>query len=290
VKFPAADNHARRPPAATALATGVQRASAAKCVVFDLDNTLWEGILLENENVKLRPSVLELLRRLDERGILMSVASKNSAEHALAKLRDFAVEESFLFPRINWEPKSESVRRIAKDIDIGLDTFLFVDDSPFELAEVSDALREVECVDAGQLDALLAHPRLKGSTSAEARTRRKMYRQAMARGEAQSTFGDDYLSFLRACEIHLTIRPDRAEDFERVAELVQRTHPRKLSGHKYTRSELTRLMDNPAIERHVLICEDKFGHYGTVGFCMAQREESGLRVNELMLSLRVQGH
>jgi FkbH-like protein len=266
-----------------------KRASAAKCIVFDLDNVLWEGVLLEDENVKLRPFVQQMLREFDERGILLSVSSKNSEEQALAKLRDIGVEEYLLFPKITWGPKSESVRRIAKEIDISLDTLVFVDDNPFELAEVSKALPEVECIDAVHLDALLAHPRLQGSTSVEARTRRKMYREAMARQEVQSAFGDDYISFLKACEIRLTIRPYRPEDLERVAELVQRTNQLNFSGHKYGRDELTLLAENPAIERYVLICEDRFGQYGMVGFCMAERDGMSVRVKDLMLSCRVQG-
>jgi len=262
---------------------------AAKCVVFDLDNTLWEGVLLESDDVRLRPVVRKLLRTLDERGILLSIASKNVHDHAMSKLREFGIEEYFLYPKINWGPKSETLKQVAKNLDIGIDTFVFVDDNPFELEEVASALEAVECVDASRIGDLLSHPRLQGSTSAEARTRRRMYREAMVRAEAQSMFGADYIAFLRTSDIRLTIRPDRPDDLERIVELVQRTNQLNFSGHKYSREEILRLFEDPAIERHVLACADKYGDYGTVGFCMARRNEATVRVEDFMLSCRVQG-
>ncbi len=262
---------------------------AAKCVVFDLDHTLWEGVLLETDRVRLRSVVPGLLKTLDERGILLSIASKNAHDHAMAKLREFGLDEYFIYPKINWGSKSENVKRIAKDIDIGLDTFIFVDDNPFELEEVRQALGVVECVPVEELERLLAHPRLQGSASPEARNRRALYRTAMVRSEAQAAFGDDYLAFLKASDIRLTVRPDRPEDFERVAELVQRTNQLNFSGRKYTREELLKRFDNPALERYVIACRDRYGDYGTVGFCMAVREGTTVRIEDLMLSCRVQG-
>lgn len=276
------------PPAASQAAPE-PRATAAKCVVFDLDNTLWDGVLLENDDVALFDGVRELLHALDARGILLSLASKNTHEHAMTRLRELEIEQYFVFPRINWGPKSENIRQIAKDIDIGLDTFVFVDDNNFELEEVGQALPMVECIAADEIKALAAHPRLRGSTSEEARTRRQMYRESMVRSEAQSAFGHDYIAFLKSCEIELTIRPDAPQDFERVAELVQRTNQLNFSGHKYAREEVAHLLADDTIERYVLICEDKFGRYGTVGFCMARRDGACVRVQDFMLSCRVQG-
>lgn len=288
VRLPPSTRPAREQPPDRPPKDG-RKIPAAKCVVFDLDHTLWEGTLLETDDVRLRPVVPGLLKTLDERGILLSIASKNAHDHAMAKLREFGLDEYFIYPKINWGSKSENVKRIAKDIDIGLDTFVFVDDNPFELEEVAQALGVVECVPVGELDRLLASPRLQGSASPEARTRRALYRTAMVRAEAQAAFGDDYLAFLKASDIRVTIRPDRPEDFERVSELVQRTNQLNFSGHKYTREELLRRFDNPAVERYVIACRDRYGDYGTVGFCMASRDGTVVRIEDLMLSCRVQG-
>src|SRR5690606_34437348 len=96
-----------------------------KCVVWDLDNTLWDGILLEDAQVTPRPHVVEHIRRLDRMGVLHSIASKNDPDTALAKLRELGLEELFLYPQIGWNAKSDSVRHIAKALNLGLDAFAF---------------------------------------------------------------------------------------------------------------------------------------------------------------------
>lgn len=260
----------------------------AKCVVFDLDNTLWSGILLEGE-VTLRPGVQDLLRTLDSRGILLSLASKNSDAHAREKLVEFGIEEYFLFPRIDWGRKSYNLNLIAKDIDIGIDTLIFVDDNPFDRDEVAAALPAVEVLAETSLDHLAEHPRLKGTGSAEAKVRRRMYRQAMVRAAAAQEFGEDYKGFLRSCQIRLEIRPPLAADFERISELVQRTNQLNFSGKKYKAAEVGAVLADETLEKWVLTCADKYGSYGTIGFCIAERSPGSVLVVDLMLSCRVQG-
>lgn len=264
------------------------RAAQAKCVVFDLDNTLWSGVLLEG-NVRLKPEVPELLRALDSRGILMSVASKNAHEHAHQMLVELGLEEYFLFPRINWGRKSSSLAEIAKDLDIGLDTFVFVDDNAFERDEVGSALPQVEVLDETNLNKLLSHPRLHGSSSAEAKVRRQMYRQAMVRTAAAQEFADDYIGFLRSCQIRLTIRPPGSQDLERVYELAQRTNQLNFSGTKYSTEAVQAILADTGLEKYVLECSDRYGSYGIVGFCIAERTGRRVRVADFMLSCRVQG-
>jgi FkbH-like protein len=85
------------------------------------------------------------------------------------------------------------------------------------------------------------------------------------------------------------IRRDRPEDFERVVELVQRTNQLNFSGRKYGREEITAILSDPTAERHVVVCRDKFGSYGTVGFALSHREGEAAVVDDFMLSCRVQG-
>ena len=93
-----------------------------KCVVWDLDNTLWEGILLEDQEVKLNPGIEKVLSALDDRGILHSIASKNEYDDAMEKLREFELDQFFLYPEIHWNPKSSSIGKIQKNLNIGMDT------------------------------------------------------------------------------------------------------------------------------------------------------------------------
>src|SRR5678815_3970601 len=110
-----------------------------KCVVWDLDNTIWNGTLLESDVVRLKPKVADVIRELDSRGILQSIASKNNYEDAMTKLSELAIEQYFLYPEIHWNPKSESISNIQRNMNIGIDTILFIDDQPFERDEVSSS-------------------------------------------------------------------------------------------------------------------------------------------------------
>src|SRR5690625_82784 len=107
-----------------------------KCVVWDLDNTVWDGVLLEGEGLVVRPGIREAMETFDKRGILQSIASKNEFEPAWERLEKFGLAEFFLYPQIGWGAKSESIRKIAEELNIGLDTFAFFDDQPFERDEV----------------------------------------------------------------------------------------------------------------------------------------------------------
>lgn len=262
---------------------------AIKCLVFDLDQTLWDGVLIEDDKVLLKPAVREMLRLLDERGILLSIASKNSHEQAWKRLQEFGIADYFLYPQISWIPKSQGIKTIAERLNIGLDTLAFVDDSSFELKEVAHVVPEVTVINAVEIPRLLSDPRLQGSRSGEARQRRRYYREAIAREEKQSAFGSDYLGFLADCRIQLEIKPYIESDRERVSELVQRTNQLNFSGRKYAARDLAPILQDPGLEKFVLACSDRYGDYGTVGFSIVRQERSEIRIEDFMLSCRVQG-
>jgi FkbH-like protein len=145
-----------------------------KCIVWDLDNTVWDGVLIEDgiDGVKLKPGIREVIEELDSRGILHSVASKNNHDDAMKALEAFGLAEYFLYPQVSWGPKSIGIQRIAKSIDIGIDTLLFVDDTPFERAEVSETVPEVRVMDALDFMRLPVLPECNVPVTAESRKRR----------------------------------------------------------------------------------------------------------------------
>jgi len=104
-----------------------------------------------------------------------------------------------------------------------------------------------------------------------------------------SKFGSDYLGFLAACEIRLQVDVYRGDDLDRVSELVQRTNQLNFSGRKYLRSEILPILADEEVEKYVLRCADNYGSYGTVGFCIARFAKHEIRVEDFMLSCRVQG-
>jgi FkbH-like protein len=259
-----------------------------KCVIWDLDNTLWDGILVEDglENLRLKPGIAEVIKELDGRGILHSIASKNNSEEALQALKRFHLDEYFLLPQISWLPKSQAVETIARELNIGMNTLLFVDDSEFELREVVSACPEVRTISAEQYRSLPGIEACQVQVTAEALDRRKMYQVEAARQHVATGFGHDYLSFLRHCEITLNIRPLTEANLDRVHELTQRTNQMNFSGNRYTRETLKGILSASSLDTYVLDCEDRFGSYGVIGFSIVDRGEP--RMTDLMFSCRVQ--
>lgn len=260
-----------------------------KCVVFDLDNTLWDGVLAEGDHLEPNKKILELIHSLDQRGILISIASKNNFDDAWHYLEQLEIAHFFLFPQINWIAKSENIRSIAENLNIGLDTFAFIDDNPFELEQVSQTLASVTCVNVNEIDKIVDDPRFEGGAGDDARNRRQYYKDAIQREEQQRTQKLDVTTFLAACNIKLVVSAFRPTDFERVAELVQRTNQLNFSGQKYGRDALSTVIEDNSLEKYVLKCSDKYGSYGTVGFSLVRRCSNEIRIEDFMLSCRVQG-
>jgi len=187
-------------------------------------------------------------------------------------------------------PKSQKIRNIAKNLNIGIDTFAFIDDNQFELDEVASVVPELLPInfDANQIASLKSEPRFQGSVTEESRRRRKMYQAQVAREKEEQGFGDDYRGFLASCAIELEIGGYSEGDSERVAELVQRTNQLNFSGRKYSRDELRNVIANPTLGKYVLRVSDKYGSYGTVGFCLVKDKPDTVEVLDFMLSCRVQ--
>ncbi len=261
----------------------------AKVLVWDLDETFWTGTLAEDgpEGVTPRPESIAALKVLDARGVLHSIASKNDANEALAALRRFGLDGYFLHPQVGWGPKSASVAVIAAALDLGLDSFVFVDDQAFERAEVSAAHPRVRILAHTEVRTLTQHPWFDHPPTPEAARRRSLYQAEAARGQAAEASGSDYLAFLRASRLVLDVRALDAGDVTRVHELSQRTNQLNFTGAKFTRAEVE-AMAAPDLRyvRLTLRCADAWGDYGLIGFA-----DLDLAVGELaafFMSCRVQ--
>lgn len=261
----------------------------AKCVVWDLDNTVWQGTLAEDgpEGLVLNPLVKSVIEELDRRGILHSVASKNDPEPALAALQSFGLSEYFLYPQIGWGPKSTSIERIAGLLDIGLDTFVFLDDQAFERGEVGERLQQVTVLSDADLPTLLDNPLFNVPITVESAGRRSMYQAEQLRKATFESAAIDYIEFLRSCSIHLEVSTLSAELLERAYELSQRTNQLNVSGRRYSRSELMAIhtTDSPVVA-YLFTCRDRFGEYGTIAMCVLDERQA--QVESFMMSCRVQ--
>jgi FkbH-like protein len=265
-----------------------QKVPKIKCVIWDLDNTLWDGILVEDgpSNLRLKSGISGVIQELDRRGVLQSVASKNNHSEAMAVLTSWNLAQYFLFPQISWNPKSESIASIIQQMNIGADTVLFIDDSPFELEQVQSVLPEVRVLQAKQYQDLLSMPEFDLPVTEESANRRKMYQVETKRQAVAKDFEADYEAFLRHCEIRIALSEMTEANIERVHELTQRTNQMNFSGNQYDRPRLADVLQSPHLDTYVIKCEDKFGSYGVVGFAIVDKREP--RLTDLMFSCRIQ--
>ncbi len=259
-----------------------------KVLVWDLDDTLWSGTLVEGDDVQLRPGVVETLNALDSRGILHSVASKNDEEAAMAKLRELGLDEYFLYPQISWSAKSAGIRRIAESINIGLDAVAFIDDQPFERDEVSHVLPEVMTFDAGELGDIAERTEFKPRfITDESAIRRKMYQADIARNNVQEQFEGPDEEFLASLDMKFILAPAQGEDLKRAEELTVRTNQLNSTGITYSYEELDGYRTS---DDHLLLVaslDDKYGTYGKIGLALVEKGEDVWTVKLVLMSCRV---
>ena len=258
-----------------------------KLVIWDLDNTLWEGTLSEGGGSTLRPGAREAVSELDRRGIVQSVASKNDSSAALARLRELGLEEYFLCPQISWGPKSVGVGAILSALNIKPEAAAFVDDSQFERDEVRSVLPRVNVYDGADLRETVERPEFQVPfITRDSARRREMYRADLARQEAEREYPGDPEDFLATLGMELEVSPVTEEDIKRVEELTVRTHQLNSTGYTYDYGELLAKIHD---DRYVfLICglRDRYGDSGKVGLLLMERGEA-LRIKLLIVSCRV---
>ncbi len=268
-------------------------ADKVKCVVWDLDNTLWDGIFIETEDpdtLKLREGVLETVKALDERGIIQSVASKNDFEYVWPVVERLGISEYFLYPQINWGPKSASIENISKLLNIGVDTFAFIDDSEFEWHEVENALPQVRIYSEKETGLILSLPPFDVIVTEESKKRRLSYRAEEKRNILKNEGSADLSEFLRKCNIKIKLfTPKSEEEVQRSFELVQRTNQLNLSGVKYTKEEFEKVLCREGHVSFAFGCSDDFGDYGTVCFGQYRCDSGVLIFTEFAMSCRVAG-
>lgn len=278
----------RRLPAPPAPVSGP--APKIKCVAWDLDNTLWKGILVEDgpEKLALRKEAANLIHKLDDRGIIQTIVSKNNHDDAMAVLRQHGLEEYFIYPAINWGQKSANLQQVAKQLNIGLDTFALIDDSPFERNEVASALPMVRVYPENELEQLPDQDEFDVPVTETARLRRQSYLADMQRHKVEEIFSGDYLGFLKSCELKLRLfRPERPEESARCLELIQRSNQLNLSSRRYSPEEFDRLLAGKDVLCVAMDCEDRFGRYGIVGFVSVNESGSSPVISDFVLSCRV---
>jgi methoxymalonate biosynthesis protein len=259
-----------------------------KCIVWDLDNTLWQGTLLEDPDVKLTDEIRDVIKTLDSRGILQSISSKNDYDLAWKRLEDLGIAEYFVHPRIGWGRKSDSVCEIAERLQFALKTIAFIDDQPTERAEVNFRSPEVRCYTAEQAVSLPSLPEFSPEVvTVDARRRRQMYQASFQREAEKESFNGPDEDFLRSLELEMIIKRADEEDLSRVEELTLRTSQMNATGVHYSDEVLRSLLADPGHEVLTVTLTDRFGPHGAVGVMLLQCHPEVWHLKLLATSCRV---
>jgi FkbH-like protein len=281
-----------------------------KCLVLDLDNTLWGGVIGEVGPDKILLSddgpgkAFQDMQRniLDyyETGTLLAVCSKNDEALALGAIRDHPAmilrPNHFAAMRINWQDKASNIREIATELNLGIDSMVFLDDSEYERAEVRRLEPTVTVVDlpkdpAGYPAFVAQLPFFDALTTTEDDRRRgQMYvedRQRRELGQQARSLED----FLTGLEIEVTVQKADAALLPRLAQLTQRTNQFNLTTRRYTDHDLATMSQSPDWRLYCVSTRDRIGDAGIVGGALIQldRAQAVARLDTLMLSCRILG-
>ena len=265
-----------------------QETKKIKCIVWDLDNTIWSGTLVEDgiEKLKLKEGIKEVLKKVEEKGIVNSIASKNNYDAAAVALKHFGIDGFFLYPKISWLPKSKSLRDIALDLNININTFLFIDDSEFERKEIEMTLPQVRLMDAIYYQTIPDLKELQIPITNESMKRKTFYVNEAKRKTLSDNYEGEYFDFLYTCNIELEIESLKKDHFERAYELTQRTNQMNFSGDRYTKDNISNIYHDTDLSTYILRCRDRFGDYGIIGLGIIKKSKNQLV--DLMFSCRIQ--
>jgi FkbH-like protein len=282
-------------------------ATPRKCVVLDLDGTLWGGIVGEDGadvivghdglGLAYREFQEELLE-LHRRGTLLAIASKNTYEDAFAILSEhpgMALRpEHFSAMRINWVDKVENIRSIADELELGLESFVFVDDDPVVRAWVASQLPEVAVLQLPADPALYRRALLEFegfdalAVTTDDRRRPQLYRQrALAEELRRRT--PTLEEFYADLDMRATIAPPTSHTLSRIGQLTRKTNQFNLTTRRYRDDEISDMTRDPRARVYGLSLEDRFGDNGLVGVGILRKREDDWWIDTLLLSCRVMG-
>ena len=277
-----------------------------KCLVLDLDNTLWGGVLGEDgiEGIKIGGDYpgkaflywQEALLELSKSGVLLTVCSKNNEQDVLDawEKNPFMIlkKEHFAAYRINWTDKATNIKELAAELNIGLDSFVFVDDNPTERELIKQMLPMVEVPEfpAQPYELLPFFKQLVEdyfkvySVTDEDKKKTEQYKQNEARAQAQASFVD-FDSFLESLDIQITIESANEFNIQRIAQMTQKTNQFNLTSHRYTDADVRGFIEN-GWKIWCVSVADKFGDNGITGAIMITQNGD---IDTFLLSCRILG-
>ena len=280
-----------------------------KCIVLDLDNTLWGGIVGEDgfNGIKLGPEppgnaymeFQRVLLSLHQRGIILAINSKNNAEDAMQVIKDHPYmvlkEENFAALRINWKDKVSNMKELVKEINIGLDSLIFIDDDPVNRELIKSSFPEILVVDilddpstyAQILENMIDFSMIK--ITDEDKNRGKMYAKQKIINDLEES-ATDLSSFLNQLDLKIFIKKVDEFTLPRVSQLILKTNQFNLTTKRYQESDIKDMISNLNYLVGCAQVEDKFGDNGITGvFIIKKENEKEWLIDTFLMSCRIMG-
>jgi FkbH-like protein len=285
------------------------RGKSRRVLVLDLDNTLWSGVVGDdgvdglvlggNSAVgKAHAAIQKMALQYRERGIMLCVASKNTREIALDAFRrhpEMVLRESdiTLF-EINWSSKADSIRAMARALNLGLESFVFLDDNPAERKQVRDTLPGVAVPELPR-DPSAWLPVIQGaayfeqtSLSAEDLQRADYYRDNAERTALQEQAGDEG-EFLKSLKMVMAVAPFDSMGRKRIAQLIAKSNQFNLTTRRYSESQIAEFENDPQVETLQMRLEDIFGDNGMISVILCRKGKPAWEIDTWLMSCRVLG-
>jgi len=279
----------------------------AKCLVLDLDNTLWGGVVGDDGVAGLKigqgdaegeafKAFQEYILLLKKRGLLLAVCSKNDEVNALqpfAELPDMVLRrDDFVSFKANWDPKPGNIEQIAGELNIGLDSLVFVDDNPAERELVRRSLPQVKVVELSNDPA--DYPRLLDQSgwlevvklTEEDTKKTDQYLQNMQRSATQTQHGD-YESYLASLEQRAVLRSFEPQHLDRITQLINKTNQFNLTTRRLSRSEVEAMINREDVVTAYVRLIDRFGDNGLISVLIGHVDGDTLIVDIWLMSCRV---
>jgi len=283
-------------------------AAARKCIVVDCDNTLWGGIIGEDgvggielsDDYPGRPfrDFQRQLKALRDTGIFLALCSKNNpadVEEVFASHSAMVLSwDDVSVAKINWQPKSDNIREIAAELNIGLDAIVFIDDNAFEIEEVRTHLPEVLCL---QLPEELADIPASFQSFCRAFDRLDLTeddhrRVDMQRAEVQRKDLHQKLTdgeFLQSLDLVVDIREPAAADYARITQLINKTNQFNVTTRRYGLEDVAGMVQDRRTHVYCASVSDRFGDYGLVGVAIVRDDGNAAVFDTFLMSCRVLG-
>jgi len=281
-----------------------------KCLAVDLDNTIWGGVVGEDgiNGIVLGPvkegarfmNIQKRLKELKNTGVVLAVVSKNNPEEALNAIRNhpnmILHEDDFVEILANWKPKSENIRQLSADLNIGVDAIVLLDDNPVEREEVRANLPNVMVIEPRYAKEIFdedivnsfAEYFLVLKLTNEDKVKTEQYRGEFRRKEVLSS-SRTLEEYLERLEIHVHLRKAKNQDIDRIAQLTQKTNQFNLTSKRYTSETVRDFLAQTDMIIYVVESSDKYGSYGEISTIIIRVEKDNATVDTFLMSCRAMG-